>query len=141
MAGGRPSDYTQETALALCERMSMGESLTKICQSEGMPAKQTVLRWLARYEEFRTQYAKARELSQDAMAEEYFEILDEEPPRKPDGSIDAAAVTWAKNRADARKWYLSKIAPKRYGDKLETTLLGADGGPVDVNHTVTFVKP
>lgn len=119
----------------------MGDSLTAICKTEGMPNKTTVLRWLTRFEDFRTQYAKAREMSQDALAEQYFEILDEHPPRKADGSIDAAAVTWAKNRADARKWYLSKIAPKRYGDKLETTLLGADGGPIDVNHTISFVAP
>lgn len=116
---GRPSEYTEETALALCERMSMGESLTKICKSPGMPSKTSVLRWLARFEDFRIQYAKSRELSQDAMAEEYFEILDETPPKKPDGSVDSGWVKWTQNRADARKWYLSKIAPKRYGDKQE----------------------
>lgn len=129
MAAGRPSDYTEEMANALCDRLATGESLTAICKSKGMPSKPTVLRWLTKNEEFRTQYGKARELSQDAVAEEYFEILDAEPPKKADGSFDSGAVMWAKNRADARKWYLSKIAPKRYGDKLQTEHSGT------INHS------
>lgn len=127
---GRPSDYTEEMALAICERLAVGESLSSVCRDDGFPAKTAVLRWLSRHESFRTQYRYAKEASQDAVAEEIFDILDEMPMEKPDGGMDAAAVTWAKNRADARKWYLSKIAPKKYGDKIEQTLTGADGGPI-----------
>lgn len=127
---GRPSDYTEEMALAICERLAVGESLSSVCRDDGFPAKTSVLRWLSRHESFRTQYRYAKEASQDAVAEEIFDILDEMPMEKPDGGMDAAAVTWAKNRADARKWYLSKIAPKKYGDKIEQTLTGADGGPI-----------
>lgn len=124
MAGGRPSEYSEQTAKVVCSRIAEGESLRTVCGDSAMPDKSTVLRWLGRYEEFRTQYAYARELSQEAVAEEYFELLDEVPPMKPDGSFDAAAVAWYKNRADARKWYLSKIAPKKYGDKLELNNVG-----------------
>lgn len=125
MAGGRPTDYTPEIAKEVCLRMADGESLRKICSDEAMPDKSTVLRWVARHEEFRDQYARARELSQEAVAEEYFELLDEMPPMKPDGSFDSAAVNWYKNRADGRKWYLSKIAPKKYGDKIQTEHSGS----------------
>lgn len=90
-----------------------------------MPDKTTVLRWLARNEEFRTQYATSKEESAEALAEQYFDILDELPPAKADGSLDSAAVAWAKNRADARKWYLSKIMPKKYGDKVQTEHSGS----------------
>ena len=38
-------------------------------------------------------------------------------------------------QVDARKWYASKLAPKKYGEKVETTLTGS----VDHNLTVTFV--
>jgi hypothetical protein len=117
---GRPSDYTEELAERICDRLATGDSLTTVCKAEDMPAKTAVLRWLAKHESFRTQYAKSKEVATEALAEQYFDILDEVPPMKPDGSIDAAAVTWAKNRADARKWYLSKIAPKKYGDKIQT---------------------
>lgn len=125
MAGGRPSEYTLETAQVVCARIAEGESLRMVCRDKAMPDKTTVLRWLGRYEEFRAQYAEAKEMSQEAVAEEYFDLLDEEPPKKPDGSFDAAAVSWYKNRADGRKWYLSKIAPKKYGDKIQAEHSGS----------------
>lgn len=119
MRTGRPSDYTPELAEEICGRLATGESLSAICREEGMPAKPAVLRWLAREEEFRTHYGRAKEMATEAVAEEYFDILDEMPPAKPDGSFDAAAVAWAKNRADGRKWYLGQIAPKKYGSRIQ----------------------
>lgn len=124
MGIGRPTDYNEDIAREVCLRMADGESLRKICTDPEMPDKSTVLRWVARHDSFRDQYAHARELSQEAVAEEYFELLDQMPPMKPDGSFDAAAVNWYKNRAEGRKWYLSKIAPKKYGDKLELNNVG-----------------
>ena len=32
-------------------------------------------------------------------------------------------------RVDTRKWLMSKIAPKRYGEKLQTEISGPGGGP------------
>lgn len=125
MAIGRPSSYNQEVAQVVCMRIAEGESLRMVCRDKGMPDKKTVLSWLGRHEDFRAQYAEAKEMSQEAVAEEYFDLLDEEPPKKPDGSFDAAAVSWYKNRADGRKWYLSKIAPKKYGDKIQTEHSGS----------------
>jgi len=69
--------------------------------------------------EFRDKYHEAKAAAESAIAEEIFEILDEVPPAMASGATDSGYVTWAKNRADARKWYLSKIAPRRYGDKIE----------------------
>jgi len=125
MGAGRPSEYTPETAEAICIRLASGESLRTVCADADMPDKTTVLRWLARNEEFRIQYARSKEESAEAVAEQYFDILDELPPAKADGSLDSAAVMWAKNRADARKWYLSKIMPKKYGDKVQTEHSGS----------------
>lgn len=82
-------------------------------------------------------YARAKLASVDALADEIMEIQDEEPPlRDPGGpspgdpKSDPAWVTWQKNRVDSRKWLLSKLAPKKYGDKVELT--GQDGGPFQV---------
>jgi hypothetical protein len=36
-----------------------------------------------------------------------------------DGKKDWAAVQKHKLQVDSRKWLLSKLAPKKYGDKLE----------------------
>ena len=36
----------------------------------------------------------------------------------PDGRVDSAAVQHQRLRVDARKWLLSKIVPKVYGDRV-----------------------
>lgn len=129
MQTGRPSDYTHELAEAVCMRIAEGESLRMVCRDEAMPDKSTILRWIGRHQEFRDQYAKAKELGIEAMAEELFEIAD-------DGTNDWMELTdtegnaygykangehiqRSKLRIDTRKWYLSKIVPKKYGDRIQ----------------------
>jgi hypothetical protein len=36
-----------------------------------------------------------------------------------EGKVDNAMVQKQRLRVDTRKWLLSKLAPKKYGDKLE----------------------
>lgn len=75
---------------------------------EGMPSFSTIKAWLAQDSEFSAQYARAREGQADTLADELVEIADEEPdPQR------------ARVRIDARKWYASKLQPKKYGDKLD----------------------
>jgi hypothetical protein len=135
---GRPSDYNSETAEAICVRLAAGESLSSVCRDPGMPVKPTVLRWLARNVEFQTQYARAKQEGADAVAEQMFDIADEPPTYKPDGSLDPASVAYAKHRTDVRKWYLARIAPKKYGDKIQNELSGVDGVPLNIG--VSFVS-
>jgi hypothetical protein len=126
---GRPSSFTQEQADAICERLANGESLRKICEDESMPSKTTVMRWLAdeKNSSFRDQYARAREEQADHYAAEIIEIADtyvvaEKRTTKANGDIEVVtgdAVERARLKVDARKWYASKLAPKKYGDKLE----------------------
>ena len=121
MAGGRPCDFTPEIANEICERLSRGESLRSITganRDDFMPAETTVRRWLAGTEdwneEFRRQYAHARDCQADTIFEEILDIADE-----PCG--DAVEVSRNRLRVDARKWMAGKLAPKKYGDKLDVT--------------------
>lgn len=115
----RPSEFTQEVADHICERLSDGESLRSICRDAEFPDKATVFRWLAVNKEFRDQYARARETQADAIADEILNIADE--------ADDAAK---ARVQIDARKWLAGKLRPKVYGDKVSQEITGADGGPV-----------
>lgn len=115
----RPSDFTQEMADHICERLSEGESLRSICRDAGFPDKATVFRWLIANKEFRDQYARARETQADAIADEILNIADE--------AEDAAK---ARVQIDARKWLAGKLRPKVYGDKITQEQTGPDGGPI-----------
>lgn len=125
---GRPSSYTPEIAALICDRLSEGVSLREVCLPDDMPDERTVRRWvLDDVGGFSPQYARAREMQAHALADELLEISD-------DGSNDwmerkdEKGVGWELNgehiqrsrlRSDTRKWLLSKMLPKVYGDRLE----------------------
>jgi hypothetical protein len=107
---GRPSLYTEELAELICERLMEGESLRRICTAEDMPHRVTVLRWLASDEEFRAKYAAARELQADAMDDLITELIETcTPESAPPDRVRLAAL----------QWRAAKLAPKKYGDKLD----------------------
>lgn len=133
---GRASEFTQEVADAICLRLIEGESLRTICKSEDMPAASTVFKWLSERPEFSEQYARAREAQADHLAEEILQIADdgENDTYQTDNglSVNHDVIQRSKLRVDARKWLAGKMAPKKYGDKIENTLLGPNGGPVQI---------
>lgn len=55
----------------------------------------------------------------DRIAQEAIEIADEPVPMTEKGGLDSAAVQKQRLQVDTRKWLLSKLAPKKYGEKLE----------------------
>ncbi len=129
---GRPSDYNEETALKICERLAEGESLRAICLDDDMPSKSSVFRWLDANPSFRDQYARAREFQADTMADEIQDIADDGTndwmeKRLNDGSVIEVVnhehIQRSRLRVDTRKWVASKLKPKKYGDKLD---LGSD---------------
>lgn len=101
-----------------------------ICKDEKLPSRATVMRWLHDddHKGFRDSYVRAREAQADFYAEQIIEIADEEcatikhgdGEEKTDVEVvfDSAAVARNRLRVDARKWYASKVAPKKYGEKL-----------------------
>lgn len=118
---GRPSKYNQEIADAICLSISQGHSLRKICASnEIFPDVSTVCQWSLSIPEFAQQYAHARRLQAELLADELFSITDDES-RDISGELsmpNSVAVQRDRLRTDTRKWYLSKVLPKVYGDKL-----------------------
>lgn len=132
---GRPSTFTQETADAICARLAEGESLRAICRGDGMPDPSTVLRWAddKENEAFAQQYARARAVGYQLLGDEIVQIADEaeyESVPGQDGEsrevrFDATAVARNRLRVDTRKWMLSKMLPKVYGDKLDLNHAGS----------------
>ena len=96
-----------------------------------MPSRPTVYKWIdADTDGFADRYTRARDLGLDTIADQVLDIADEPVPTNEHGSTDSGAVADKRVRFDARRWYLSKLAPKRYGDKVTTEHTGVDGGPI-----------
>lgn len=120
---GRPSSFTQKMADRICARIADGESLRSICAGKDMPSRTSVFKWLAEHRSFADQYARAREAQADTLADQILEIADdstrdtietESGPR-----ADAEWIARSRLRVDARKWLASKMAPKKYGEKID----------------------
>ena len=132
---GRPSIYTPELAQTICCRIAEGESVRSIGRDDDMPTEATIRGWaLDDLNGFFSQYTRAVQIRAMRWADEITEIAD-------DGSNDtyvdengnertnAEVVARSRLRVDTRKWMLSKVLPKVYGDKL------------DVNHGVQPENP
>lgn len=121
---GRPSKYTSEIAAEICRRLADGETLRTICRDLPGATESTVRGWVLdeiTAPGFAAHYARARNLGLDAMADEILDIADQ-------GESDRARL-----QVEARKWYLSKLAPKRYGERLE--LAGDANAPINLKVT------
>ncbi len=129
-AVGRPSSYSPQLADLICNRIEAGEALFKICENEGFPDRATVFRWCAQNEEFRNRYARARLIQAEVMADELLTIADTSTPEY---------YNVARLRVDTRKWILSKVLPKVYGDAMQLRHADADGNSLKVE--VTRVSP
>jgi len=123
---GRPSIYSQKLASELCKILSQGISLRRACEMKGMPDASTVFRWLADKQDFREQYARAKEESADAQHEILSDLGDEaiKLSQIVDPKSSGAVVQAVKLKADNMKWSMSKMKPKKYGDKLDLTTDG-----------------
>lgn len=91
----------------------------------------TVFKWLRDHKEFSEQYARAKEAQAEAFADELISLADDSSNditgelQMPNG----VAVQRSRLMVDTRKWVMSKLLAKKYGDKLQHT--GGDGeGPV-----------
>lgn len=137
--------YSKEEKSAWIEKIlagvESGKGLNTICVELNFPRK-TFERWLEGDEELCARYARAKTLRADLLFEEILSISDAPPERvlqlgsNGEGGterIDPAYVTWQKQRVDARKWALSKMLPKKYGDRVELEHSGEvkRGGGID----------
>lgn len=125
---GRPSDYTQETALKVCEELAQGKSMRTVCLMEGMPSVATLFKWMRDYPEFLKQYERAKEESADADLETIEDLGDIaiQEAKDADPKSANAIVNAYKIKADNLKWGMSKKKPKKFGDKIDMTTNGKD---------------
>jgi hypothetical protein len=94
----------------ICDKLTEGVSLRKLCKSEEFPNASTVYVWLDRFPAFAEKYARAREAATEDMLEAILEIADDPKIEVQDKRV----------RIDTRKWAMSKLNMKKYGEKKTT---------------------
>lgn len=81
----------------------------------------TILRWVESDRERVKQYEQAKEAQADALFSELRQLSNEPVPLTIFGSYDSGAVQDKKLRLETLRFITSKLAPKRYGDRLDLT--------------------
>lgn len=111
------NDIPSETLDEVFRQLAEGKTLIEICAKKGMPSKATIYRMVEESQQLRDEYARARTRQADTFAE----MIVAESRMATDGQL-------GRLRMDALKWAASKIAPKKYGEKVEVE----HGGEVDI---------
>ena len=112
--------YSEELALEICEELSNGISLHKICQRDDMPPPSSIYRWLAEEAFFRDCYARARENAAHTLFDAMKDIADDTSnDMLADGSANTAAIARARLRVDTYARIAGKLAPTVYSERLE----------------------
>jgi hypothetical protein len=96
----------------ICAGLAEGRSMRSVCSEKGMPNRRTLERWMEEDADLAATIAHARKIGYDERADKAVEAA----KVAEDASLGRLAF-------DAERWYLSKLAPKKYGDK---TLIGSD---------------
>lgn len=125
---GRPTDYTDEIANAICQRVADGESLRAICRDSDFPSRSAVHAWLLKDEHanFADHYAQAQLLRQELMFDEVTDLADDLMEQPLSGEI----VQAQRVRIDSRKWALGRMNRSKYGDHSSHEVSGKGGGEI-----------
>jgi len=133
---GRPTKWEgelKETAIGIIlDRIISGESVRQILDNADrniLPSYRVWIEWLANNEELCKQYVYACEGRAELLFDQVLDIADDsskdiEEVEVSEGvfvdKVNHEHIQRSRLRFDARRWYLSKLSPKRFGDKIQT---------------------
>ena len=116
----RPIEEREIVARQVFNEMRQGLSAYKACVKIGIP-QGTFNGWLNEDSALAEDYARAREELHEFIAAEIIAIADAPVPSNEKGGVDPGAIQKQRLQVDARKWLLSKLSPKKWGDKIEVS--------------------
>jgi hypothetical protein len=114
---------------AILADVAAGEAAYKAMQAHSVPRK-AFYAHIAVDEQAGNKYARAKQSGMEVLADEIIEISDNSMGDWFDDKLNPEVVARARLRVDSRKWLLSKLVPKKYGDKVDLTHAGPGGGPI-----------
>jgi hypothetical protein len=108
----------------VCIEIEKGRALRNILKDENMPSTSTFYQWLDSNTDKAKQYARATEIRADIIFDDILSIADENTNDTfvNDNGIEIVnndVIQRSRLRIDARKWVLSKLNPKKFGDKIQ----------------------
>ncbi len=111
-------ELTREQVDKICALLIGGDSLAKICADNSeLPKPNMIFYGLHKNPQFLEYYVRAREAQTEAYALELTELSD-------NVALSAEAINKARLQIDTRKWIMSRLKPKKYGDNASLNVSG-----------------
>jgi hypothetical protein len=129
----RTGAEVQALILIILDEIAAGTSLRQACRNHDIEASNV---WPLLAKEHWDAYQVATLRRAALWAEEIIDISDDQSQDmvtddKGNSKGNMAAVARSRLQVDTRKWLLSKLIPRQYGDAVALT--GADGGPLTIS--------
>jgi len=131
----------------ICESISNGLSLRKSLLRDGMPKRNTFFEWIDADVNKSNQYARACEERAELIFEDILHIADD--TTKDTKTVDIGgveieqinhdAIQRSRLKVDARKWMLSKMMPKKYGERMQHA--NDPDNPIQSNIKIEIIEP
>jgi terminase small subunit-like protein len=123
---GRPTIYNEALAEEICTGIASSNlGLRALCDlNPHWPDRASIFIWMRKYPVFFDQYTKAKEQQAEVQVDYMLELANE--PHKyidPETGIQRTDVPLLRVKMDAVKWQASKLAQKRFGDKVEPQIV------------------
>lgn len=142
--GGRPTTVPKEMQEEICERLALGESLSKICRDESMPGMSTVYAVLQRDKEFQDMYTLAREQQSDTYMDQCVDIADDSTDDtiiliNKDGDeyekVNHDHINRSRLKVDTRIKVAEKMAPRKYTPQSKQDVTFTGPMRIKINHS------
>src|SRR2546423_2798011 len=126
----RPNGYSDKLAERVLAAVTDGATLSAAAASCGVP-RQTVRTWLGTHPDFAASFEAAKAVRIEVLAEQIEARANEAQQIAGDaaknGGNPNAAVAALRVELESKRWLLSKLAPRQYGDKLTQEISGPGG--------------
>ena len=147
----RPTEWTkperQKATDLICSKIALGESVRRILSNKNedinLPSRKTFYEWLSEDSALCDQYAQFMLIRSDDMADDMLNIadsVDDDLITLDDGRevVNNNVIQRDRLRVDTRKWLLSKMQPKKYGDRVDSDI--TTNGK-DITQPARFLTP
>ena len=98
----------QRVLKRICERLSLGETLTRICNSKDLPDRRTIIRWQNDDPDISSQILSARRIGAWNLFDETIDRLKNAKPQ---------AIHKEREIAHHTRWVISKLIPDVFSEK------------------------
>jgi hypothetical protein len=147
MPRGKETEYTKEMGMRIADMIAENRTLREIAAMPDMPAMSTIMKWRVDIPEFEAIYTIARQMQAHLLFDETLDIADDgtndwmarnDAAGGTSYQVNGECVARSRLRVDTRKFYISKVLPKIYGDKLDLNVGGQSDNPMVVEHKFDF---